>query len=88
MGKRQDHREEILKRQGGKCLLCAYGQSHPDVKDVVAPTLTTKQMCYVPEQDVLVCRTCNTFLAVYKDRAKVGVDVAALELFLSKRGGE
>ena len=86
MGKRQDKREAILKRQGGMCPLCWYGQSHPDIERTGAPQLTTKQMCYVPEQDALICRTCNTFLAVYRNRLAVGVDVAALELFL--KGGK
>ena len=83
MSKNQDKREKILARQGGVCPLCSYGATHPDVETVVS-TLTTDRMCYVPEQDALVCRACSTFLATYKNRLKVGVDVAALELFLKK----
>lgn len=85
--KKQDKREAILKRQGGTCPICWYGQSHPDIERTDVAQLHTDQMCYVPEQDALVCRACSTYLKFYKSRLKVGVDIAALELFLS-RGGE
>ena len=71
MTKNETKRKTTWMTQRGKCAICLEHQE------------TVAGMCFVPEQDALICRACSAFLSSYKERAGRGVTPEMLAAFLT-----
>ena len=71
MTKNETKRKTTWMTQCGKCAICLEWQD------------SAKGMCFVPEQDALICRACSAFLSSYKERARNGVTPEILAAFLA-----
>lgn len=69
----QTERRAVLAQQDHKCALCA------------DPHTATAGMCYAPDQNVLICRPCSTYLHSYRAAAMRGVTPEALIAFLERK---
>lgn len=69
----QTERKTMFTQQNDECALCA------------APHKVLKGMCYTPEQNVLICRPCSTYLHSYRAAIKRGITPDALIAFLERK---
>ncbi len=71
MTKNEIKRKTTWMAQCGKCAICLEYQE------------TVMGMCFVSEQDALICRACSAFLSSYKERGGHGVTPEMLAAFLA-----